>query len=210
MANLPVRCLCGKLEGEVTGVSPDTGNHITCYCDDCQTFQHYLGHADKVLNPNGGTEIFQMSPVGFRITQGREYLACLRFSPNGLVRWYASCCSTPIGNTLGTPALPFVGVITSFFDRSAGDDTVSRALGPLKSGVNGKFAVGDRTGLDASDTAPISLYFRFMAQIIRRRLKGEHKRSPFFDPDTGQLVVVPKVLTKEEVNAARRGAAEND
>ena len=63
--NLPVRCFCGKLQGIAHDVSPDVGNHVACYCDDCQSFQHALGQAERVLDANGGTDIYQMSPKTF-------------------------------------------------------------------------------------------------------------------------------------------------
>lgn len=200
--DLPIRCDCGKLEGVARAVSPTAGTHLTCYCDDCQRFQHLIGHADRVLDEHGGTVIFQMSAGRIEITRGREHLACLRLTPKGTLRWYASCCNAPLGNTLATPALPFCGVITTCFDRSAaGGEAVDRALGPLKPGVFGKFALGDRTAIDAHDRIPLSA-IRILGKVIGWRLGGAAKHSPFFDSE-GKPVAAPRIVSEEGSPPAR-------
>ena len=45
--------------------SPEAVNRMVCYCDDCQAFVHYLGHAD-LLDAHGGTDIVQMAPAACR------------------------------------------------------------------------------------------------------------------------------------------------
>ncbi|MFZ2237575.1 MAG: DUF6151 family protein, partial [Dokdonella sp.] len=44
---------------------------------------------------------------------GEDELACMSLSPNGMLRWYASCCSTPIGNTPRDRNMPYVGVVSA-------------------------------------------------------------------------------------------------
>lgn len=201
--DIPLRCSCGTVEGVATGVSPAAGTHLVCYCDDCQTFQHAIGRADQVLDAHGGTDIFQMSAGQLRFTKGVQHLRCLRLSPRGAVRWYAGCCSTPVGNTMDRPALPFVGVITACFDRSGDADAVDRALGPPAKGVFAKHALGDTSKLNAHDGVPLSAIGGFILKLFRWRLRGDHKHSPFFDPESGGLVVEPWVLHKDERAAAR-------
>ena len=198
---VPLRCSCGAIEGVATGVSPQTGTHLVCYCDDCQTFQHVIGQAEHVLDAHGGTEIFQMSAGLLRITRGADQLRCLRLGPKGPVRWYAGCCNTPIGNTMDRPALPFVGVIGAFFDRSD-SDRIDRALGPLQKGVFREHALGDTSGLNAYDRFPLSSVGGFLVRVLRWRFRGDHKRTPCFDPESGALAVEPRVLSKEERAAA--------
>ena len=204
MTSVPVRCACGKLEGVVDEFSPKTGKRVVCYCDDCQLFQHYLGHADRVLDAHGGTDIVQFSPAMLRITAGKEHLACMRLRPGGTARWYAACCRTPIGNTLATAALPFVGLITACLDPAAGDRTLDDVLGPVRAGLQGRFARGNRDEIDAHNTAPISMMWGFMGRAIGRRLRGDHKRTPFFDAKTGALVVEPIQLDKAALAELRR------
>jgi len=204
--DLPIRCACGKLQGTAKDISAKNGNHLICYCKDCQLFQHFLGTADTVLDPHGGTRIFQMSPGRFEIDSGSEHLACMRLRPNGIVRWYASCCNTPVGNTVATPGFPFVGVITRCLPDV--DETQPECtLGPFKCGVNGRSALGDRSNLDAHDTLPPSLTFGFLGKMLRWRLRGDHKRTPFFDPDNGELSAVPKVLSDSELEALKEQRA---
>lgn len=204
---LTIRCTCGQFEGVASDISPDVGNHIVCYCDDCQCFQHYLGQADTVLDANGGTDVFQMSPARLSITKGAEQLACLRLRPNGIVRWYTRCCNTPVGNTLATPALPFVGMVTACLDRSREPCRVDEALGPVTGGVFGKFAIGNRDELEAYDKAPVSMIFGFLANVVRWRIAGAHKQSPFFDASTGALIREPKILTAQELDDVKRRQA---
>lgn len=203
--SIPLRCSCGKLEGVANDVGPSQGNHIICYCDDCQAFQHFLGQADNVLDAHGGTRIFQMSPGKVEFSTGREQLACMRLGPKGVVRWYAACCNTPVGNTLATRALPFVGLISECMDVGTLGGSFERALGPLKCGVHGRYALGTPTDVAVHDSAPVSFVVSFLGKTLSWRLRGAHQRTPFFDAN-GELSATPKVLTKAErddVNAAR-------
>jgi hypothetical protein len=111
------------------GVTPQIGNRCVCYCDDCQAFPKALGRPD-VLDANGGTDIFQLSPARIEFTHGVDLVACLRLTEKGLVRWYASCCNTPIGNTLTTGSIPFVGLICSFVP-----EAVTGTLGPIRARI---------------------------------------------------------------------------
>lgn len=170
-------------------------------CDDCQTYAEHLGRADVILDAHGGTEVLQTVPARVRITQGHEHLRCLRLSPKGLMRWYAGCCNTPIGNTLASPGMPFVGVVHTFIQLT---DSQARdvALGPVRAKVQGRFSRGPMP-TDASRTATPWLILRTAAALLRATLGRQHKPSPFFEPRTGQPVVEPTVLTLEERQRAR-------
>ena len=204
--DVPIRCSCGSLRGVARGVSASRGNRVVCYCDDCQSFAHFLEGAEHVLDGHGGTDIFQMSPRRVEISAGAEHLACMRLTPKGLHRWYADCCRTPIGNTMASPQMPFVGVIHSGMDHASSGRSRDEALGPIRAGINARFATGDRSRLDAHDRAPASMLVRLMGMLLMARLRGEHTPSPFFDAKTGEPSVVPRVLTQDElrqVEAAR-------
>lgn len=198
--DIPVRCACGSFEAVASDVSPRVVNFGYCYCDDCQLFQHALDKADQVLDANGGTAIFQMSPAKFRVTNGLEHLACLQLRPGGLIRWYTTCCDTPVGNTMGTPKLPFVGVLTASVDPAADRKSVDAALGPIRFRVHGRYAKGDVPGVHPK--APLSLIGRFLRLMFGWRKGGGAKASPFFDATTGRLTVKPRVLTDEELRHA--------
>jgi hypothetical protein len=185
-------------------ITPGIGNRCICYCDDCQSFAYYLGRADAILDVHGGTDIFQTSPARLEITSGREHLACMRLRPkSNVVRWFASCCNTPIGNTPAAHAIPMVGVIHSCLDLRAAGLSADAALGPVRGIAFPRFARGDRTQLPKRSSALHVV--RLIGIILGARLRREQRRSPFFHPD-GKLKVTPHVLGAEElrsVEAAR-------
>jgi hypothetical protein len=203
-ADLTLHCTCGALHAVARDVSPKHGNRVVCYCDDCQAFAHFLGRAGEILDVHGGTEVFQISQARFRITSGVDRLACMRLSPNGLLRWYASCCNTPIGNTLPAPGMPFIGLIHSFIEGPRGTASRDAALGPIRGRVHRRFAKGDPSTLPR-DGAPLPLIvFRLMRLMLLWRLRGDHKRSPLFEPGTARPIVAPRVLAAEQREAIRR------
>src|SRR5262245_29996106 len=205
--DLPLRCACGALRGVVSGVSAGGGTRLVCYCDDCQAFAHFLEAAPRTLDAHGGTEIFQTSParVGFR--SGLERLACVQLRPGGIVRWYAACCRTPLGNTLATRRVPIVGLIHAGFDAATDARARDDLLGPVRARIYARFARGSE-GLDAHAGVPPTLLLRTLRLALRARLRGDATRSPFFAA-SGAPVVAPRVLGAEElsrVEAARDGA----
>ncbi|TQV78146.1 hypothetical protein FKG94_13790 [Exilibacterium tricleocarpae] len=194
-----IKCSCGALQGSADVVPADGNSRLSCYCDDCQSFVHFLGRAAEVLDGNGGTEVYQMAPVRVQIGHGSEHLGCVRLRPKGLLRWYATCCNTPLGNTVATQQVPFVGLVTACIDQTAIGESLDALLGPPKKGVHGRFAKGDRSGLNAYEKAPLGMIFSALGKILMRRLRGAHKPSPFFDGETGAPVAEPKVLSEAEL-----------
>ena len=204
-----VRCSCGALSGRAVAGPGHRGNRLVCYCDDCQSFAHFLERADDVLDRHGGTEVFQMSPSDLEFLSGRAHLAAVRLTPKGLLRWYAGCCNTPIGNTLATPGLPFVGVINACAHPGTEGRSIDDVQGPVKACIMGRFAKGDRDGLDAHKSIPPSMMVRFMWNALRWRFRRDRRSTPFFDWDTRRPVVEPKVLSDAELQDVehRRDAA---
>jgi len=202
--DLPIRCSCGTLRGFARGVSPARGNRVICYCPDCQSFAHFLGRANEILDPRGGTEIFQTSPARIQITHGRERLACMRLTPKGLLRWYADCCKTPIGNTAITRAIPFVGVICVCFDSASVGLTRDAALGPVRAHVNTTAAKPDAEGRKVRTSGVARSIARFARLVLLARLRGDQKASPFFDARTGEPSETPRVLADDELREVVR------
>lgn len=122
---LQLRCRCGKLQGEVD--ARRVAARAICYCKDCQAFARFLAPDGSLLDASGGTEVEATLPAGVRFTQGLEHLACMSLSPQGIYRWYASCCNTPVGNTPRNPAMPYVGLVRACLAATA--DTLDRELG---------------------------------------------------------------------------------
>lgn len=195
-AALKIGCQCGALRGMLQHAAPPRGERMRCYCRDCQSYAHHLGVADRVLDSHGGTALFETTSGGLQITQGQEYLAALRLSPKGPIRWYASCCHTPIANTMANPGLPFLALMGACWQ---GD---TQALGAERVAVFGKDAHGERSQIQAHDKIPLSAMLRVARRLLRARLRGEHRRSALFD-DRGQPCCHVRTLTREERQAAR-------
>jgi len=168
-----------------------------CYCDDCQAFAHHLGRADTVLDDYGGTSIIQVSPSRLTITQGAQHLSCVRMTNRNLLRWYASCCGTPVGNTPGWPRFHFVGLIHVFLDLPALGVSAREALGLVRARIFKRFATGDQSVINAMPGSFWSFLLGGMRRILGARLTGAYKSSPFFD-SAGKPVAVPRRLTQEE------------
>lgn len=192
---IEVRCRCGEVRGTVINPSPESVNRITCYCDDCQAFAHQLGRAD-LLDAKGGSDIVQVAPAALSFTRGLDRIIGVRLKPNGLYRWYASCCNTPVGNTL-TPSVPFVGLFAQTFDTPHLDDVVGAPTGALL----GKFAIGEppagSTGLN------LSVLLRAVARVLGWRLSGRAWPHPFFARDTRAPVYPVTVLSQQRREALR-------
>jgi hypothetical protein len=198
--NLALRCRCGTVRGVARDVAPSTVNRCFCYCDDCQAFAHFLGRADDVLDAHGGTEITQMSQANVRFTEGVDMVAAMRLSAKGMIRWYASCCRTPIGNTMATTALPFVGVVRAFIDAPPA------ALGPIRGRGFAKSAKGGRAAVPNDGLPEPVMVARVLAKVLRWRLRGDHKRSALLDA-AGKPAVEPRVLGEAEREQLRQRCA---
>lgn len=198
--NHPLQCRCGTLKGYVT--QPGSVNRAVCYCRDCQAFAHFLGRADEILDAKGGTDIVQTSPARLTLTEGREMLACMRLTEKGLVRWYAKCCNTPLGNTLASFKVSFVGLIHSCLDN--GGRSLDDSFGPIRMWVNSKSAKGE---VRTNTVANIGGIVRILGMLLRARLNGSYRRTEFFSPETGAPVAPPKVLSREERDKLMRAVS---
>lgn len=192
--DLPIKCSCGSFRGVARQISGRAGIRLICYCDDCQSFAQFLGRADEILDTHGGTDIFQTSPAKIEITEGRDHLACMRLTPNGLLRWYADCCKTPVGCTQPTRQVPFVGLIHACMNSE--DQSLDEFIGPVSARIQGKYANGDRNEIKAHDKTPASVIFRLLPRLLVWRLRGDHNLTPFFDED-GAPVVAPRILDEQ-------------
>lgn len=189
--NHPLRCQCGTLQGHVSHT--ETVCRGVCYCKDCQAYAHFLGKADEILGEMGGSDVVATLPQHVTFTQGVERLTCMSLSDKGMLRWYASCCNTPIGNTARDFKVSHVGLLHNCLrDPSASLDD---AFGPVRMRVGMKSAKGTPKAMALSTTVSV---LQFMARLIRARMDGSYKKTPFFDPETGAPRVSPKALTPDE------------
>jgi hypothetical protein len=192
----PLRCRCGHLQGQVR--HPEAANHGVCYCRDCQAYAHFLGRPGDILDAMGGTEVIATQPRYVSFTQGQDALVCMSLTDKGMLRWYARCCNTPIGNTPNSFGMPFVGLVHSCLEggsRVERAPSIEQGFGPVRMRVNMTHAKG------TPQRIPVSTFFsvlRFMSSLLGARLSGSHKQTPFFDAATGAPVVAPQVLTRAE------------
>lgn len=192
--HMPLQCRCGAVRGTI---DVDRGLRVMCYCDDCQAYAHALGR-DDVLDAHGGTDIWQTTPSRLKLSDGLEHLRCMRLSDKGMLRFYTACCSTPVGNTMSSAKVPFVGVVHAMMDhRAHGRDEV---LGPAV-GTQGRFARGG-VPPGAHATVPLAFVPRVIAFLVGGVLARAWRPTPLFD-GAGAPVVVPRVLSAAERDALR-------
>lgn len=191
--DVPFACRCGKVQGTVHEVAPDRGNHLKCYCRDCQTAANFLGYQDT-LDEWGGTSIFQTIPRFVEFEKGQQHLACLRLSPKGMLRWYAGCCNTPLFTMFDNPRFALAGMNMMVI---AEEDRAK--FGPYVGRYSTKGARNAPEGFkDQGIPRAFALVFW---RAVKAQLRGDDG-TPFFDRN-GQPVVSPRVLTLEERRAAR-------
>ena len=193
----PLRCRCGTLTGLVS--EPHRASRGVCYCKDCQAFARYLGKANTVLDALGGTDIVATVPKYVTFNSGIASLACLSLTDRGLLRWYASCCKTPIGNTMRDFRVPYVGLVHACLGTPA---DIEASFGPVRLRVNTRSAKGRPKSMPLSTARAL---FRFAPTVLLARLNGSYKTTPFFTTD-GTPVAQRKVLTSTELEAARSAA----
>ena len=173
------QCGCKAVQAEV----PAKGNRILCYCASCREFVERLGKGDR-LDSAGGSDLMQVSPDGVHITQGIDHLRWMRLTEKGPVRWYASCCNTPMVNTLATRGLPFASFQTH-------DLTPKEALPPVRAHVHLK---GATQRVEDPKGSFISLVFSLLGSAAKARVTGRWRNNPFFDDD-GKLIGSRQELT---------------
>jgi hypothetical protein len=196
---MQIQCECGKFRAELEKFPHNTPGRLVCYCDDCQTYLHHLARPD-LLDPAGGTEVIPAYPSEIKIVAGREVLRSLRLSPQGLYRWYAGCCKTPVANT--KPGFPWVGIPHRAY--SVNDPGyLEKTLGPIKSRIEGRFAKGSPPPGTASGI-DFKGFMTVLPFLLKGMLMGKAKSSPFFEKDGQTPIVQPVVLSLAERNAIRQ------
>ena len=199
--DIALRCACGALQGRLEAVSPQAGTRVVCHCRFCQAFVETLGQAGTVLDARGGSDIFQTAAGRVVLERGAEHLACLRLTDKGPLRWYASCCHTPLANTLATATLPLASVLVSVLD-----DPDEAALGPVRAVVNTADA---RPGPDGAMPKPYGMagtIVRFARLMLVARVTGRYAKSPFFGADGAPVSPPRRVPRGARVAEAEPGA----
>lgn len=169
---LELRCRCGQVQGTVDARRAYA--RATCYCRDCQAYARHLGQPG-VMDAQGGTDIIAMNPDAVTFTAGEEHIAGLCLREGGLLRWYAGCCRTPLGNTPRHGHVAYVGVVAACLPDAQQRDA---AFGPRNRIVlNTGAALGD---VQPTPFALIGGGLRIAAGIMTAKLRRQAP-SLFFD-----------------------------
>jgi hypothetical protein len=193
----PLRCSCGALTGSIANVQ--SANHARCYCEDCQAFARFLGREADLLDARGGCEYIQTLPKDVTFDQGLEHLSCMRLTESGLLRWYAACCNTPIGNTPATSKLPFVGLARACLEGSA--TSVDESFGPVRFCL---FTSGARGYPQPKAFGRAGATFWLIRNRLRARSTGGFSQNPFFVIATDQPIAAPRTLSPAERERLRQ------
>jgi hypothetical protein len=188
-----LRCYCGHLQGRLAIAS--AAGRATCYCKGCQAYARFLGRHEDMLDRHGGTEIIATLPRRLRFTAGTDELACMSLSDTGLLRWYAACCNTAIGNTPRDPKTSYLGIVVGSLSASAAE--LDRLFGAATLVLNTQSARGEVPRRGSMFIAGL----RIARNIIGSRISGKYRQNPLFDAATAQPVVTPRVLAPAERQA---------
>lgn len=182
--DLPFSCACGAVTGALIGAGPRAGDHVVCHCSDCQTFARRFGAADRILDANGGTALYQTRCARMRLDTGQNRLACLHLTTRPTLRWVARCCDTPMFNTYRDGRVPYITTLVANCDPAR-----AQALGPPIGHLFTKEATGDAGHLKPMSMA--AMMGRFLPRMIADILSGDRRRTALFDSLTLDPIAPP-------------------
>lgn len=195
--DVELSCRCGTIRGRLKGASPKTTGRVVCYCDDCQAFLHEIGRSD-LLDAHGGTDIVQVAPAALSFHAGTDRIECMRLGPKGLYRFYAGCCKTPLGNTMG-PVVPYIGIGTELLGKDA--KKRDAILGQPSGEAGQKFAI------NGTHHGSTRMSVRFIAGVVTKvlgwKLRGKAWPHPFFEKKRKEPTVSVRTLTRDERDRLR-------
>jgi hypothetical protein len=160
-------CSCGSVQLKLR---TRVGTRIVCYCPSCRDF---LQRCDRAgwLDPWGGSDLYQTAPENVTIGRGKDKLGWIRLSAKGPLRWVATCCNTPVANTLESRTVPYLTLQTRGIDDPAD-------LGEVAARANRRYATGHITEPQGSVNRVI---WTFGARALRSWATGGWRKNPFFD-----------------------------
>ena len=174
-------CRCGKIQGEVSAIRQDS-IRINCYCADCReyaTFIASLGNQDETtIGKLGDNRVVQVCKSALKITRGQDLIKLARKAakPNAkgqiyMHRFYASCCSVPLYNTVDF--LGFVGVFTDFLD-----ERCKEYAGPVR--MFPEEALGTPASPEADVFVPDFLWKLLRYHLWRKCGPFDYKQEPVY------------------------------
>jgi Family of unknown function (DUF6151) len=197
--DLPLRCRCGHVQALACNVTPSGGLRFICYCGDCQAFARFLDRPD-VLDAAGGTDIFHLPAGRVKFTSGVDALRCVSFSGK-VLRWYASCCRTPIANGAASSRFPVIGLIHSFMAGEASGPSRDQLLGRPICRIHERSATAPLRP-DAPPRLSLGIVIRRISKVLGWWMRGLGRPNPFFDEHTNAPVSAPQHIDRRERSSA--------
>lgn len=204
MQKIKLKCHCGEVKGFLRYEGHFGENHISCFCDDCQCFAHYLNKSDEVLDELGGTEIFQVNSNQVVIEKGQENIRCLKLSPKGTSRFYAKCCDTPIAN-MASLKISFAGIVHNFIDNK---DEAQTLFGPVKYKCMSEFSKNGEVE-NASKGFSKSLVFKILCNTILGKINKSYLPNSFFSKESGLSLYPVDLISRDEKNNFKKRVENN-
>ena len=126
----------------------------------------------------------------------------MRLTDKGMLRWYTTCGNTPIGNTMPNFKFSFIGMIHRCLTVAATEKAaLDMAFGPIRMRGSTESAKPPTTSKSVGLITGIA---RLATMMLRARLSGSFKVTPFFVAETGQPGVAPNILNASELAAVMR------
>ncbi|WP_282076478.1 DUF6151 family protein [Epibacterium ulvae] len=187
-------CDCGKVTAVASLEAVKAATRVTCFCGDCRAADTYLRRESEAqITPKAsGIELLHMSPDGLLFTNGIEHIRVFRLSKRGPLRWYTTCCNTPIATTLPKPDIPLCALQLRFCKHP-------ETLGPARV----KAFVPQKNGPPRTEGV-MQFGMALVNRIVSARLSGRWKENPFFNMETKTPVSEPVVLSQKERAALDR------
>ena len=186
-----ISCDCGSFKARLKSFPKNTPGRLVCYCRDCQSFLHRIKRAD-VLNAFGGTEVIPAYPKEMELLSGAGNLKCYRLTPQGMYRWTAGCCNSPIANTRRN--FPWGGIFYTAY--TAHNPDALNELGDIKASIFGRDALQGAPGR-ISDKIVFREMLVVMPFVIKGKILKMHQASPFFESDGKVPISEPVILDGE-------------
>lgn len=174
---MKIQCDCGEFQAEISDGWKSSPGRLVCYCDDCQAFVNQIGRQD-VLDEHGGTEVIPVYPSDITVLSGLDKLCHTVLSKKGPKRISTLCCNSPILNTRAK--FPWAGIFNTAL--LAADKNSVGKFGKIKARIMGAFATSTPPYKVSNKIAPRDMLV-VMPFILKGKIFGKHKQSPFFKED---------------------------
>jgi hypothetical protein len=185
---MKISCDCGSFVANLISFPKNTPGRLVCYCDDCQAYATKLKRTD-ILDQFGGTEVIPAYPNEIEVIQGLDKLKCYRLTEHGTYRWATSCCNSPLVNI--RPGFPWAGIIHTAYTNQ-NPDALSE-LGDIRCRIYGKYA-REGAPFNISETIAFRDKLIVMPFILKGKILGKDKNSPFFGSDNKTPICEPEIL----------------